>query len=250
MDKRLSTLESDEQLLLTLTHRLLSSPYPGGLAEDVQILVGELPASLAIELPLPEGAGVIGSLVRADQSVQVVLDVDQPADTVVAFYRAQLEPAGWHEFHWPMRPGGFGFGSEAATVTFCQSRRGPSLTVAVLEAEGAPTDVRLNLQIDPRHSPCAMLGRPYGPMTSPIPNLRAPAGARTHGGGGSAVAGIAGTRPSSWKPILMLWPWWHTTTSNFRLSVGNWQITAVQAPPPGVPGVSATTKVTRGPVFC
>lgn len=198
MDKRLSTLESDEQLLLTLTHRLLSSPYPGGLAEDVQILVGELPASLAIELPLPEGAGVIGSLVRADQSVQVVLDVDQPADTVVAFYRAQLEPAGWHEFHWPMRPGGFGFGSEAATVTFCQSRRGPSLTVAVLEAEGAPTDVRLNLQIDPRHSPCAMLGRPYGPMTSPIPNLRAPAGARTHGGGGIGGGG------NSWHSTVIL----------------------------------------------
>ncbi len=189
MDKRLSSFESDGQLLLTLTQRLLSSPYPGGPAEEVQILVGKLPPALPIELPLPEKAGIIGSLVRGDHSAQIVLDVDQPAAAVVAFYRAQLEPAGWQEFDWPMRPRGFGYGWEANAVMFCQSRRGPSLTVSAFEAEGAWTDVRLNLQTDPRHSPCAMPGRAYGPMMSPIPNLRAPAGARMYGGGSSGGGG-------------------------------------------------------------
>jgi hypothetical protein len=185
MDKRLSSLESDEQLLHTLTQRLLTSPYAGGPAEEIQILVGQLPPALPIELPLPEKARIIGSLVRGDHGVQIVLDVDQPADAVVAFYRAQLEPAGWQEFDWPMRPGGFGFG----WVIFCQSRRGPSLTVSAFEAEGVWTDVRLNLQTDPHQSPCAMPDRAYGRITSPIPNLQAPARARMYGGGSSGGGG-------------------------------------------------------------
>ncbi|MEJ2556047.1 MAG: hypothetical protein P8186_07450 [Anaerolineae bacterium] len=185
MDKRLSSFGSEEQLLLTLTQRLLSSPYAGGSAEEIQILVGKLPPALPIELSLPEKARVIGSLVRGDHDVQIVLDVDQPADAVVAFYRAQLEPAGWQEFDWPVRPGGFGYG----WVMFCQSRRGPSLTVSAFEAEGAWTDIRLNLQTDRRQSPCAVPDRAYGRMMSPIPNLRAPAGARMYWGGSSGGGG-------------------------------------------------------------
>ena len=198
MDKRIPTFESDEQALRLLARRLLSAPYPGGPAEEVQILVGELPADLPIEVPLPEGARTIGSLVRGDRSVQIVLDVDQAADAVVAFYREQLETAGWYELDWPMRPGGFGFGAEAAMATFCYSRRGPSLMVTAFEAEGALTDVRLNLQTDPRHLPCTMLGWPHGPPMSLIPNLRAPTRATMHGGGGSSGSG------NSWHSTVIL----------------------------------------------
>jgi hypothetical protein len=199
MDKHLSSVESDEQLLLTLAQRLLSSPYAGGPAEEIQILVGKLPPAMPIELPLPEKAKVIGSLVRGDHGAQIVLDVDQPADAVVAFYRAQLERAGWQEFDWPMRPGGFGFGWQANAVMLCQSRRGPSLTVSTFEAEGAWTDVRLNLQTDRRQSSCAVPDRAYGAMMSPIPNLRAPAGAKMYRGGSSG--GGAG---NSWHSTATL----------------------------------------------
>jgi hypothetical protein len=232
--------DKDEQLLLTLTQRLLSSPYAGGPAEEIQILVGRLPPAQPIELPLPEKARIIGSLVRGDHGVQIVLDVDQPADAVVTFYRAQLEPAGWQEFDWPMRPGGFGLG----WVIFCQSRRGPSLTVSAFEAEGAWTDVRLNLQTDPHQSPCAMPDRAYGRITSPIPNLRAPGCTEVEV---VAAGGIAGTRPQPWKPASMPLPWPRITGSNCKLPVGNSWIKDVPAPRPGVPGASETTKEIRGP---
>ena len=198
MGESIPTLESDEQVLHTLARRLLSAPYPGGSAEEVQILVGELPADLPIEVPLPEGARTIGSLVRGDRSVQTVLDVDQSADAVLAFYREQLETAGWYELDWPMQPGGFGFGAEVGTATFCHSRRGPSLMVTAFEAEAAPTDVRLNLQTDPRQSPCAMLERPYGLAMSLIPNLRAPAGATMH------RRGRSGGNGNSWHSTVIL----------------------------------------------
>lgn len=175
-------MESD-QLLLTLTRCLLSSPYPGGRAEDVQILVGELPANLPIALPLPQNASVIGSLVRLGHSAQIVLDVDQSVKAVVAFYREQLVSASWRELDSPIRFGGFSFPSEAANLIFCKSQRGPALTVTCNEITGALTEVRLNLQLDARHTPCAMVSMRGGPLMPPIPNLRTPAGARWRGGG-------------------------------------------------------------------
>ena len=195
MAKRMPPRQSRQPRVLVLARRLLSSSYGPGSVDEIQILPDRLPGDLPIDLPLPDRTTIIGSLVRGDQGAQIVLDVAQPAEAILAFYRSRLEPAGWHEVAFPMRPGGFG---GATAATFCQSARGPSLSVTALEMGDAPTDVRLNLQTDPRHSPCAMLRQPLGLPSFSVPSLPPPAGAKMRGGGGWGGGG------GSWQSTATL----------------------------------------------
>ena len=61
----------------------------------VRLLVGELPAELANDLPLPDSCRVLGSLVRGQTSVDVELDTDVSPDEVLRFYDERLTAAGW-----------------------------------------------------------------------------------------------------------------------------------------------------------
>jgi len=87
----------DAEALRALAIRLLSPPYPGAPpAEATRLLVGQLPDDLPFELPLPEGAAVVGSLARGEHlGTEIVLDVNQPPEAVVDFYLKELEALGF-----------------------------------------------------------------------------------------------------------------------------------------------------------
>lgn len=184
-----------ESALRALALRLLGPPerYPDAPAPDeVRLFVGELPPGLTVELPLPDGAHLLGSLVRGSQGVSVVLDADLPPEQVLAAYRERLLPAGWSEPGESVAHGGFAFAwgpaasaGGSAHALFCRSARGPALRVhATTGGDAAPTDVRLELQTDARHSPCAPRNRRFGsPVGDVLPPLAAPSGARQRGGG-------------------------------------------------------------------
>ncbi len=172
-----------------LALRLLAFPFPGGPDPgQAELVVGKLAASLPIELPLPPAARVLGTFTRTPHWSTVVLDVELSPQEVLAYYRQQLLPAGWSEPDDPLRhAGGFAAGMpyQANRVLFCRSARGPALTVQATGRQQAPTDVRLELQSDPRQSPCAPQRRFPGPAQV-LPPLLAPPNARQTGLGGSS----------------------------------------------------------------
>jgi hypothetical protein len=173
--------DSGDDLFRELAMRLLAPQYTGApSAEEVQLLIGELPDNLPLELPLPDGARVLGSLVRGD--TEIVLDATQSPEEVIDFYREQLTAAGWEEPEEPDFSGGFVSSGVGNGISLCQSKKGPRFSLRTLESDTGLTDVRLNLS-DGRHSGCDMdVG--YMGEESKIPNLVAPPGVQQWGGGG------------------------------------------------------------------
>ncbi len=176
----------DFEALRLLATRMLWSYFPGDLEspEDVRLIVGALPDTLPVDVPLPDGCRVVGSMVRGRREISIVLDSDQPAEQVLGFYRERLTAAGWRV---PTLPGhgGFTSGFMDRRAIYCWGSRGPALYVYARPLSGGPTDVRLDLHLDARHSPCGQ--RFMGPeMENLIPFLSPPTGGRQspEGGGG------------------------------------------------------------------
>lgn len=199
METTPSNPESREALLEALALRLTISPFDPR-TQNPQLLVGQLPDNLPFELPIPEGSRVVGSLARSPEHIDLLLDVPLPPEQALAFYKERLQAAGWSELEQPMgmpQRGGFVHSSILAqhlNVYFCKGPRGPSLHFSALREQAGFTDVRLDLNLDERESPCGQAARMRKQrMHRPgfeelIPPLVPPAGARQRdgsGGGGS-----------------------------------------------------------------
>jgi hypothetical protein len=94
----------EESRSLSLAVRLLSSEDPvARVVERPRIFVGRLPEAMPVEIPLPDGLDVVGSLLREernpydDPSVEIVLDASIPAEQVLSAYRERMSAAGWSE---------------------------------------------------------------------------------------------------------------------------------------------------------
>jgi hypothetical protein len=184
-----------ESRLLNLAKRLLASEDP--VAREVQwpkIFVGRLPEEMPIDIPIPEGLEVVGSLLRDernpydDPSVEIVLDAGMPAERVRDAYRELMTAAGWSEPDQRGFGGGFGFRPIGVTALFCRGERGPALYLSARDTaandRGAPTDVRLRLVMGSRYSPCAPEPYHEPDFERMIPNLAPPPGAYQYPGGG------------------------------------------------------------------
>ena len=166
--------------LSELAERLLAPPDPGEAPQGrpPRLYPGRLPDGLPIELPMPDGAALVGGstqdLGRGRWMTEVVLDIDRPAERFREGYRQQLFAAGWREDKEWLGPGrrGFvpaglpGFFVRAAHRSPRLERRlrgrvpglprlfpdllrlgedGPGLMVTAAERRTAPTDVRLRI---------------------------------------------------------------------------------------------------------
>jgi hypothetical protein len=119
------------------------------------LLVREVPEGPLRSIPLPQGGHLLGSLTREHQ-VLAVLDVDLPAEQIVAFYRDYFRTAGWYE---PPEPpageqvrGGFQPPHTIDDVQFWQGPHGPLVSIQVYRLRHRPCDVRLRLHTDPHLS--------------------------------------------------------------------------------------------------
>ena len=187
-----ATPVADTATLQVLLQRLVGYSYPGAPTQQAQIYVGKLPEKLPVDIPLPDGSRVIGSVVRGDESIQIVLDASQRPDLVLDFYRQQMQAAGWSPQDQSATPsGGFVPPSLAAGVTYCQSRAGPALFINASADPGQTTDVRLTLNTSKTQGyPCSQQPG-SGPISNQlIPRLVAPSGARqVEGGSGGSSNG-------------------------------------------------------------
>src|SRR5579864_7214075 len=140
--------EANESLIYELALRLAT--YPGDpRVDDPQLLVGQLPPNLSIEIPMPEGSRLLGSLLRSQENIDIVLDCALSPDEVMQFYKERLKATGWNELE-TMRPphGGFvhsGFPMLRNHIVFCGGTQGPAFSVDAYDGKHARTNVRIDL---------------------------------------------------------------------------------------------------------
>lgn len=65
--------------------------------DQAQLRAGSVSAQLPLEVTVPDGSAVLGSVEHENGDVTVLFDSDRTAAEVVAFYRMQLTAAGWYE---------------------------------------------------------------------------------------------------------------------------------------------------------
>jgi len=174
--------------ILLFAERMFTFPgTPPG--KVIAILPGKLPPDLPFEVPVPDGAKVIGSLIRsADkyEQIQIILDVPEKPEKIIEFYRNRMKKAGWNE------PESFYEGLDFSSTPsmpqlafFCQyEQEGPFLGITVLTLDGKkPADVRLSLHTNPQQPVCQERYEQLGSTMDVLPLLLAPEGAVQKGGG-------------------------------------------------------------------
>ena len=83
---------SGDELLRKLALALLAPRYSGESHAEPQLLVGQLPPNLGFDVPLPEGAHLLGTLLGGDPTI--ALEAALAPEEVVEFYRAALTAGG------------------------------------------------------------------------------------------------------------------------------------------------------------
>ena len=184
----------DEPALREFIARALDYPSPEG-TDGLTVLIGALPESLPLELPVPQGSRVIGSTIRDSQlgGTEIVLDVDLPPDGVLGFYQEELLRAGWEEA--PQQPYGGGFVSASwPTANFCLNQDEAQISINAFEIPDEATDVRLHIQSPVQYSACdPQVYGPYDEGSATIPELVSPSGSVVQSGGSSSGDGMADT---------------------------------------------------------
>jgi hypothetical protein len=90
-----------EAALRDLAERLLAPSLLGPGAEPIsaRLLPEQVPAGLPVELPVPEGSRLIGSLVRLTggetSGATVVIEASGTAASILAFHERSLTAQGW-----------------------------------------------------------------------------------------------------------------------------------------------------------
>lgn len=175
-----------------LVRRLLTQPMLPG-EQEVQLLPGRLPDMLPLELPLPEGSRVVGSVARSPEVADIVLDVPLAPEQVVAFYQERLAALGRQqpEEMAGHRPGGFAPSDLRMPhhAHFARSAGPGSLNFSVWTGKNGVADVRLHVDMhtenpSPARQRRLRQQRMHGAHNL-LPWIEAPAGARQMGGGGS-----------------------------------------------------------------
>jgi len=198
----------DDDALRELAVRLLASPYPDTVGpvdiEETSVLVGRLPPDLPVEIPLLPDAQVVGSFTRPHQWT-MVLEVGQPAQSVLDFYQARLRAAGWKDLSFASPSGGFVNVSspEESPHTFVDDDANAHLSLDLTSKAASETEILLDLTVDPEVvRRFQTSGRDLLPSRrvrfGPIPDLHPPSGAFQQGGSGEAG-------PTSARSTAELW---------------------------------------------
>lgn len=189
----------------------LSSPSSGELAiryleapsfgetelQKVQLLPGMLPEQMPVQLPLPRGSKVFGSVLIGGTEIGVVVDSPLTAEEVMAFYRQALATQNWTAMDVSGMERGFMEWSNGSF--FCQGSNDTSIAITAYPRENG-SDIRVGISTDPECSPCSFWGS--DDWLKPIPKLVAPKNATLSnqnfvGGCGNQVMASADVKTES-----------------------------------------------------
>ncbi len=184
--------------LRQLALRLLSPyGYDTSAERQPQFLVGRVPPKFPIELPLPEDAQVVGSVV-AHRRTDILFDTREPMESIQRLYYQHMTALGWLAMNDPtqaarptIRAGGFvSYRENRQTLyeVFSQGESGPTLSVITrLPQDGIlPVQVAFQIYDRPEQSP---FWRRTHDMFEVLPTLSPPDGGEQWAGGGSGGSG-------------------------------------------------------------
>jgi hypothetical protein len=145
-------------MLSDLMLRLLSYDLGGGRTSQArELLVGKLPDSMPVEVPVLEDSRIIGSLahdVMGYRSYSILLGSDIPAERLYDIYDERLRNAGWEKPDFPDIMGGRGGFTRDfdfdKMLAYYKGDAGPTLQVLTHELEDGSSEVRLNLLTAPQ----------------------------------------------------------------------------------------------------
>jgi hypothetical protein len=168
----------DEAGLRELLSRLVGSL--GFTPEQPVAYVGQLPDNLPFELPLPDGAHIIGSVFYGKPGhTQIILDTQQTPDEVIQFFRDTLTTSDWAA----LSQDGVGFGGFVSQpwtqASFCYQGDKALLHVTV-QGAAIPTNVDINVIVPADTTACvgAGAGTAPGEPYKLLPQLQTPEGVR------------------------------------------------------------------------
>jgi len=163
-----NTEVGNESSIEELATRLME-PLDPGVLQEVQLLVGQLPDNMPIDLPIPDDARIIGSMIQGRKNINIVLDVNLTPEQVLDFYRESMAAGNWSEIEQRR-----GFAFNEIKIVMCQNNNDPPLTIRAYPVDSGLTDVRLNIETDPEYSPCKACRETEDNWLKPLPTLVAP----------------------------------------------------------------------------
>lgn len=179
--------DAEYSQLLELATRL-RSPVRGLLPvkDQPQIYVGKLPDHLSIELPFPDQSNILGSVEREAKEIEIILEVESPAEAVIEFYEEEMDAAGWTKSSfWDHSKGGFTGHARIESASFCFGPQGPMLNIAAGPPGEKTSDLRIHLMLGDRPECDQKVAQRFLP--SPIPSLISPKGEWKSGGGSTGT---------------------------------------------------------------
>jgi hypothetical protein len=83
----------NETDLLEFALRLAAYPNDPS-TQNAQILPGQIPDKLPVEIPIPEDSRILGSLIRNPESIDILFNAHLSSEQVLSFYRKIMEAKG------------------------------------------------------------------------------------------------------------------------------------------------------------
>ncbi|HZS89508.1 MAG TPA: hypothetical protein VFE42_18715 [Chloroflexota bacterium] len=191
----------EHQALRTIAERLAAEfagrrTPEGSSGPPPRLVLAAVPDQFPKNVPLPEGAVVIGAICYGgtERHTHLMVDVPQDARQVRAFFLDRLRGAGWTPLEYMPERGGFiPFGS---TVYFVEdmdvAEGGTDLRMDVRPAGESSTQVRLTATVFPPGSPgpgVRLARHGVSGIRSPFPGIHLPSDAEVLPGGGSTGSG-------------------------------------------------------------
>ena len=142
----------------------------------IRLRAGEHPDAAQLDVPVPPGARMLnprtgdsnqGAIPSRDRAL---LATSGEMSDVLAFYRDELVPRGWHEVRaWMSRPTIGVPGPGGALSVFCRDADMPALLVGVVSPEAGMSELRLLIDTD-QPGPCASSAGPdpWGGRSPPM----------------------------------------------------------------------------------
>ena len=177
------SVSTNEDGLRELVTRVLAPRKPGAGADaaNLALLPGVLPGALPVQLELPTGARVVGSVVRGGQGAEMVLDVPLTAQAAVRHFRDSFTRQGLVDPYGDGTPSGFQSTETVTSLTMCRQGEVASVNVTAYGQASGPTDVHIRVLNAPEAGGvrCGQMPQPIVPLPRDlVPPLVAPQGVR------------------------------------------------------------------------
>lgn len=173
-----------------LLARILSPFYLGPMAGDerARVIVGALPDNLPFEIPIPDGAEMLGGMAGHGpvSAGQIYLNVPASLEEIRNFYTQALEAGGWCEAP-VMQPSGFITGQPQG-FSYCSEDDKTQLSVMMLDSGAEITPVNIQWQ-DAISSACGILPNDMTNSLRIVPAIRQPRGVLVRGGSSRGGSG-------------------------------------------------------------